>query len=627
MTMRALGRALCALLAAAVLVCAFPPGTRLAAAAVAGAAAAFVLGVAAPGRGIAAIAFACCVSGSAAAAGGRWGLLPWPALGALSFASGAALRNAIRGTADEPSPLDRSVSALAIFWTAAAVAAAVSARTLWALFHGLAERAVNARIVTDSVAIRGTLIALAAVSAGLALYDAARRASAADRRLAVHAVAAGAAISGALAWLQSRGIVAASQSPFWKTVGRFSGLGSDPNAAGVLAALAIGPAAAAALHARRRWLWALCSLALAAGIAASGSRSGVLAALISVGAVFALETRGRSRWTRPALALFAVAVTGVLFFASRGRGGAVERIISLFDAGTPFAYRTSSRGLFWRCAWDAFRQAPLAGIGWNAFSWRLPDLAAALGVPTPVMDNPGNFYLEVLCETGLAGALLFAVFLRRAGRSVAGAVGGDFAARGAAAALIGFAPALAVGSHLLAAEVSIAAFLTLALAAGDRREGPGPPARQRLAFRAPALIGGAVVAAAALGWTLLLAPTATADEAFRHSAMIGFYPPELGAHGPFRWMRPRSALRLGPGSRTTLAFRYPDPAHAATLAVRSADRPLFSGPVSANPAVLTFVGVPARDSIFLLRASPSFRPSDSGAPDSRLLSLRVTSAP
>ena len=638
--MRTLGRALGALLAAAVLLSGFPAGTRLPAAALAAAGLSFLAGLAAPGRGLAVVAFACCVSGSAAAADGRWGLLPWPALAALSFASGAALRRATGPAGGEDSPLDRAVAGLGVFWAAAAAVAAVSARTLWAALRGLAERAVNARGATDSAAIRSTILALAAVYAGVALYDAARRASPADRRRAVQAAVAGAALSGAIAWLQSRGLVGASRSAFWKTVGRFPGLQSDPNAAGVLAALAIGPAIAAALHARRKWAWALVTLALAAGIAASGSRSGIFAALIAVGAVVVLERRGPSRWTRPALALFAVAVTAVLFFASRGHGGALERVVSIFDRGTPLAYRTSSRGLFWRCAWDAFRSAPLGGIGWNAFSWRLPDLAAARGVASPVMDNPGNFYLQVLCETGIAGAVLFVLFLRRAGRAAADALGGDFAERGAAAALVGLAPALAVGSHLLSAEVSITAFLILALAAGEGRGsaarlgarpfarlGAAPGARL-CAAPVARLCAAAAVLAAAAGWAVLLAPTASEEEAFRHSPEIGLYPPEIAEGSVFRWMRPRAALRLPPGARKILVFSWPDAAAPpASLAVRSPDRPLFTAAVSAaRPAALTFVAAPARASVFLLRASRSFRPSDAGAPDSRLLSLRVSGA-
>ncbi|HET9794106.1 MAG TPA: O-antigen ligase family protein [Thermoanaerobaculia bacterium] len=625
MSVRTLGRALGALLAAAVLFSGFPAGTRLPAFALGAAAAAFAAGFAAPGIGLAAVAFGCVVSGSAASGDGRYGPLPWPALAALSFAAGSAFRSAIRG-ADEgaPPPLDRSLARLGVFWAACAAVAALSARTLWAVLRGLAERAVNSRGISDSTAIRGTVLSLAAVFAGIALYDAARRVSASDRRRAVRAAAAGAAVSAAVAWLQSRGFVGASRSAYWKMIGRFPGLQSDPNAAGVLAALAIGPSVAAALHARRKAPWIAAALALAAGIAASGSRSGVLAAVISVAAVLVVDRRAPSRWRRPAVALFAAAVTAALLLASRGHGGALERVLSVFDRGTPFEYRTSSRSLFWRCAWDAFRSAPLGGIGWNAFSWKLPDLAAARGTALPVMDNPGNFYLQLLCETGLAGALLFALFVGRAARSASEAFGGDFPERGAAAALAGLVPALAVGSHLFAAEVSIAAFLMLALVADGR--GERAPAR-RTPAAPPRLAAAAAIAVAVVGWIALLAPTAREDEAFRRSPYIGLYPPEGAGGAVFRWMRPRAALRLAPGQKKTLAFSFPDPAaRPRNLTIALADRPLLSRAVSSPPVFLSFLSARDRPTVFRLAAAPSTRPSDSGGADSRLLSLQVAGA-
>jgi len=621
---RTSGRALGALLAAAVLFAGFPAGTPLPGIALAAAGAAFAAGLAAPGIGLAAVVFAGVVSGSAAFGDGRFGPLPWPALLALWFSAGSSFGGAVRrGEPGGGSPLDRSLARLVVLWVAAAAVAALSARTVWAAARGLAERAVNSRGFADSAAIRGTLLSLAAAVSGIALYDAARRVSIADRRRAGAALAAGAALSAAVAWLQSRGVVAAPRSDFWKTLGRFGGLQCDPNAAGMLAALALAPAVAAALHARRKTPWIAAAVVLAAGIAASGSRSGALAAAVSVPTLLVLERRGRSRWTRPAVALFAAAVTATLLLAARGHGGALERIVSIFDRGTSLEYRTSSRGLFWRCAWDAFRGSPLGGIGWNAFSWRLPDLAAARGTLSPVMDNPGNFYLQVLCETGLAGAFLFAVFLSRAGRTVSAAFGGDFPERGAAAALAGFAAALAVGSHLLAAEVSIAAFLWLSIAADGSRSPAVPEPASPAARLAPL----AAFGVAAAGWIALLAPTAREAEAFRHSAFIGFYPPEMAGGDVLRWMRPRAAFRLPPGGERTLAFSFPDPAaRPRELTVEIDRRRIFSGAVPPQGLFLRFLAARERATVFRFAAQPSFRPSDSGAADSRLLSVRVAKA-
>jgi hypothetical protein len=220
------------------------------------------------------------------------------------------------------------------------------------------------------------------------------------------------------------------------------------------------------------------------------------------------------------------------------------------------AYRTSSRGLFWSAAFDAFRSAPLGGIGWNAFSWRLPTLAASRGTSIAVLDNPGSFYLQVLCETGIAGALLFAVFAVAAARTIAAALRSPGQERGSAASLLALAPALAIGSHLLAAEAAIAAFLLLAEVAGD-----APGARLAVPEGGWKARGRDVAAAlvALAGWAALLAPTAREDEAFRYSPEMGLYPLEGGAGG-FRWMRPRAAIRVASGARQRLKLAYPGPA-------------------------------------------------------------------
>jgi O-antigen ligase len=622
MTARGLGRTLSALLAVAVLLEAFPVGDRVAAAAFAAALASLALGIAAPGRGLPAAVFACTVTGAATSAAGPHGILPWPALIALWFGTGAAIRDAVRQRPSPRASLDRSVDVLGVFWFASAAVAALSARSLWALAHGLALRAVNAIATPDARAIDRTLAGLAAVFAGLTIFRAARRAPAEIRRRARSAFVAGAALSAAVAVLQSRSWIRASQSGFWAALGRFHGLASDPNAAGVVAALALGPAFLAAIRGPRRAAWALASALLAAGVAVSGSRSGILLAGLAIAAVAAGEARGLPRWARPALLLFAVAITIVLFAASSGRGGAAARLIELWDARAPIAYRTSSRGLFWSAAFDAFRGAPLGGIGWNAFSWQLPTLAAARGAPTAVMDNPGNFYLQLLCETGIAGAFLFAIFGYLAARAIADALRGEGPERASAASLLALAPALAIGSHLLAAETAIGAFLLLAEVAG---EAPGA----RLAGRAAEgkARGRYLVAAlvAIAGWTILLAPTAREAEAFRYSPEMGMYPLEGGVGG-FRWMRPRAAIRVPASARQRLALVFPGAAAGNRLRILSGGETLFAGDIGRERRTLALEAPATRPAVFRFESAASFRPSDTSGSDSRLLSLQVFAA-
>jgi len=620
MSARGLGRTLSVLLAVVLLVEGFPVGDRVTAAAVLAALASFVLGAAAPGRGLPAAVFACAVTGAATSARGPHGILPWPALIALWFGAGAAIRDAVR---ERPSPrtsLDSAADALGVFWFASAVVACVSARSIWAIAHGLALRAVNVIGTPDAQVIHGTVVAIASVFAGLTIFRTARRASPEIRRRACLAFVAGAAVSAADALLQSRGWVTGSQSRFWTLLGRFQGLASDPNAAGVVFALALAPAFVAAVRGTRKAFWAFATALLAAGVAVSGSRSGILMAALSVAAVAVVEAPGMPRWARPALGLFAVGITVVLFAASGGPGGAAERLVSILDPRAPLAYRTSSRGLFWSAAMRGFRAAPLGGLGWNAFSWHLPTLAAARGTTLAVMDNPGNFYLQILAETGIAGALLFLVFVVAASRSIGSALRRENPERGSACALVALAPALAIGSHLLAAEVAIAAFLFLAAVGRDVSESrPDPAIRRKVRARnvAAALVGAA-------GWVFLLAPSARASEAFRYFPEIGFYLTEGGVDG-FRWMRPHAAIRVAAGATQRLALSYPGPPPLDRLRIRSAGRLLYSAEIGKPRRTLALVSPSGRPAIFRFDGTAALRPSSAGGSDSRLLSLQVFS--
>jgi len=122
-------------------------------------------------------------------------------------------------------------------------------------------------------------------------------------------------------------------------------------------------------------------------------------------------------------------------------------------------------------------------------------------------------------------------------------------------------------------------------------------------------------------------PTAREAEAFRHSAFVGLYPPEMAGGEVLRWMRPRAALRLPPGGERTLGFSFPDPAaRPRQLTVESEGRPIFSGAVPPQGLFLKFLAARERATVFRFAAQPSFRPSDSGAADSRLLSVRVAKA-
>lgn len=78
----------------------------------------------------------------------------------------------------------------------------------------------------------------------------------------------------------------------------------------------------------------------------------------------------------------------------------------LFD----FAQGNSQRFALWREAWSTFLQSPLLGAGFGQFAWQHFQLGAAAGTAAApgLYNHAHNIVLQLLAETGLAGALIAA---------------------------------------------------------------------------------------------------------------------------------------------------------------------------------------------------------------------------
>jgi O-antigen ligase len=190
--------------------------------------------------------------------------------------------------------------------------------------------------------------------------------------------------------------------------GRLAGSYGDPNflAAGIVPAIAltVGLGATTSVP-RRRALLLACAVVLAAGLLASGSRGGLLAAVtIAVGTLFV--ARGHRR------AIFAVFVAalalGVLWTAATSSSN-LDRVRH-FDTG-------NGRVDLWTIALRMGRAQPVNGVGLGGF----PDASAAylrrpgrlqsgqLGAQL-VLEKPHeahNTYLQLFAETGVVGLGLF----------------------------------------------------------------------------------------------------------------------------------------------------------------------------------------------------------------------------
>ncbi len=536
--------------------------------------------------------------------------MAWPVLLFAGLAAGWAFRFVYDfESAPEQSASDGPLAALASVWILATAVALLRARTLWAVLHGLAGRAVNVAGLDDAVAIRESVFALSVVGAGAAFFFLLRRSGEPARRKAANAALYGVGIAAAAAVLQAVNILRPESSPFWRMSGRLSGGAADPNSLGLLCGLALVYAVVAfGREPGRRGLLGLLVAAFVAGLFLSGSRSALLLVLFAAGSL--LFGRGiPARLRLAVLAGVAAAILAAALFLSQAAPGTLsQRLAQTFDASMSFEQRVSSRPLLWSCAWRLFQANPVSGVGLGAFSWRLPDALAETGDRLPARDNPGSAYVQALAETGVLGALLTLGLAWRFGRDAAAripALDADPIGAGAGAAVLAFLLALVFGSHWFAPDVCLLFFLFAAISARPAAA-PEPRAARRLRTAAVA-----VYAAAAL---LNVLATARPEETFRYASRIGFYDLEAGPGGPFRWTKKRFALSLKPGEETRLTLaQFTPQKEAVVIEVRADGQPVYEHSLPAGQAVVLRLSAPAaRPRVVLFGLSRSFSPKRLG---------------
>jgi hypothetical protein len=247
----------------------------------------------------------------------------------------------------------------------------------------------------------------------------------------------------------------------------------------------------------------------------------------------------------------------------------------------------------------------------GVFSWQFPDLMSEERRRLPMRDNPGSAYVQALAETGAAGFFLTALFALAAGRqALRRAREPDSWIGGAGVAAAAFLAALAVGSHWLAADVSLFFFLLAAAAAGSS------PAAESRATRTSRLTA-VVVYAVAAGVAILA--SARPEETFRHAPRIGFHDRESGPGGPFRWTRRRFALWLEPGETRRIVLAHFSPKSGPVdLAATLDGRDVFRRRLAAGESVtLRLNGSSSRPRALLFRVSDAFVPKRLGLSQDR----------
>jgi O-antigen ligase len=219
-----------------------------------------------------------------------------------------------------------------------------------------------------------------------------------DLRLLVGAFVAGAVLSVLIGFA-----ALAAGLPGFEEGGRLMGGGGDANyfAAALVPAIALAGGLAVASPVRRtRWLAGLAVIPLVAGVAASQSRGGIVAAGAML--IVALVVFREHRWAVAAAALTIVALGGLYFVANPA---AVTRL-------THDPYGGSGREDLWRVGLRVAEDHPLLGVGSGNFevvSVRYTQRSGSLSYGKGILrgQEPHNVYLGLLSEVGAIGLLLY----------------------------------------------------------------------------------------------------------------------------------------------------------------------------------------------------------------------------
>ena len=339
--------------------------------------------------------------------------------------------------------------------------------------------------------------------------------------------------------LAAGAIVAAASSVLaWRQVGgyRVSGHVGDVNAAGsyfaLMLCLSLGMTASA--RDRRRWLWAVVSLAVAVGLWFSESRTAIAAASIVTIVAAAWYAAAHAKPSTRRIAIAAMLTLGIAVTAWR-----VHRSNFGMEYRQQF-YETSLRMIAAR---------PLFGVGIGQYYplsplFLSPELAYNYGA-----ENAHNNFLQIGAELGLTGLGLFVVWLGtgfvRAGKALAHDAR-DLRLLGVAGGVTAFAATWATSHPLLVSEVAFPfwmAFGLMCALAGSTLMNGGQDGAAAAAGPARWRPSGAWLRPAAITMAMCLAllapigPTRATVMPPQSADVDGFYGWETSDGVRFRWSR------------------------------------------------------------------------------------------
>jgi len=206
------------------------------------------------------------------------------------------------------------------------------------------------------------------------------------------------------------------QSNYWTAQSRFSGTFSDPNAFGVFSAFIL-PLVAAVIKRNtglKRILLGLLYVASLSMAMLSGSRSFILGILVFAFFVMLLNNKK----TTMGFLLFGLALIGLwnmwLWLAPESSAAfetslpvALKRFFETISVDK-IGQALFSRVLFYETALRMWSSSPVLGVGFNNFRDYVPLFTLLSGSDIGMwIDNANNWYLQILAEMGIIGAIAF----------------------------------------------------------------------------------------------------------------------------------------------------------------------------------------------------------------------------
>lgn len=228
----------------------------------------------------------------------------------------------------------------------------------------------------------------------------------------------GAAVSAAYAITQWCGLTPLhlpNQTGFWTSIGRVSGLMTDPNALGVVMALGLWILAHRYLSEESHYRDSIfVSLLLFGAGIVSGSRTFWLGAILVVVSLTYVRAR-RLVWMVVSAGIVAIVITTALDLytplLTSVRGSAalpegIKRIASAMSLAR-FTETVASRSVFLSLTGSIIERDPVFGVGANAFASYVPLVGASISSLKGWIDNSNNFYLGIVAELGGVGVCAF----------------------------------------------------------------------------------------------------------------------------------------------------------------------------------------------------------------------------